>query len=88
MKRTVRKPLIVITPKSLLRHPLVVSDLADLAVGSFVEVLDDPTKPKNATKGLLCSGKIYYESTNAIVACELVGYMHTSIKSRLVSTCR
>ncbi|MGD2269943.1 MAG: 2-oxoglutarate dehydrogenase E1 component, partial [Desulfobacterales bacterium] len=59
--RKVRKPLVVMTPKSLLRHPLAVSDLNDLASGSFLEVLDDPITSHHPRKVLLCSGKIYYQ---------------------------
>ena len=56
-----RKPLIIMTPKSLLRHPLAVSDLADMASGYFQAVLEDMDKPKNPSRVLFCSGKIYYE---------------------------
>lgn len=56
-----RKPLVLMTPKSLLRHPLAVSRLSDLSEGMFLPVLDDPLKPARATKVLLCSGKIYYQ---------------------------
>jgi 2-oxoglutarate dehydrogenase E1 component len=59
--RTLRKPLIVMTPKSLLRHPRAVSPIADLSQGSFQEVLDDPNRPKKPRRLLLCSGKLYYE---------------------------
>jgi 2-oxoglutarate dehydrogenase E1 component len=59
--RTLRKPLIIMTPKSLLRHPRAVSPIADLARGAFQEVLDDPTHPAKARRLVLCSGKIYYE---------------------------
>ena len=59
--RTLRKPLIVMTPKSLLRHPRAVSPIADLAQGGFQEVIDDPLRPKKPRRLLLCSGKIYYE---------------------------
>lgn len=59
--RTLRKPLIVMTPKSLLRHPRAVSPIADLAQGAFQEVLDDPRRPKKPRRLVLCSGKIYYE---------------------------
>jgi 2-oxoglutarate dehydrogenase E1 component len=59
--RTLRKPLIVMTPKSLLRHPRAVSPMSDLAQGAFQEVLDDPDHPKKARRLVLCSGKIYYE---------------------------
>lgn len=56
-----KKPLIVFTPKAYLRHPLCVSNLQAFAQGSFQEVLDDPLKPHNPKKLLLCSGKIYYD---------------------------
>ena len=56
-----RKPLVVMTPKSLLRHPLAVSSLDDLSGGHFQAVLDDPKTPKNAKKVIFCSGKIYYQ---------------------------
>ncbi|MGA2642157.1 MAG: 2-oxoglutarate dehydrogenase E1 component, partial [Spirochaetia bacterium] len=59
--RTLRKPLIVMTPKSLLRLPRAVSPIADLAQGAFQEVLDDSQRPKKPRKLVLCSGKIYYE---------------------------
>ena len=56
-----RKPLIVMTPKSLLRHPMAVSDLNAMAFGSFQEILDDPDSPVSATRVVACSGKIYYQ---------------------------
>ena len=59
--RKVRKPLVVLTPKSLLRNPLAVSRIEELAEGGFQEVLDDPEKPEAAQNVLFCSGKIYYE---------------------------
>jgi 2-oxoglutarate dehydrogenase E1 component len=59
-----RKPLIILTPKSLLRHPLAVSTLDDLAAGSFHEILDDPIGVRDPKKVLICSGKIYYELFN------------------------
>jgi 2-oxoglutarate dehydrogenase E1 component len=61
MKRTYRKPLIVFTPKSLLRHPLVVSSLDEFSNGSFQEVIDDTINPKNVTKLVFCTGKFYYD---------------------------
>ncbi len=60
MKRHFRKPLIVMTPKSLLRHPAAVSTLLELSSGHFREVIDDPDF-EEARKIYLCSGKIYYE---------------------------
>ncbi|MDM8516441.1 2-oxoglutarate dehydrogenase E1 component [Desulfobacterales bacterium HSG16] len=59
--RNFRKPLIIMSPKSLLRHPLAVSDLSQLTEGHFKEVLDDPKDLKTVRKVILCSGKIYYQ---------------------------
>ncbi|MCU0726717.1 MAG: 2-oxoglutarate dehydrogenase E1 component [Planctomycetes bacterium] len=56
-----RKPLVVMSPKSLLRHPRVVSPLADLAGGSFARILPDAGGPRRAGRILLCSGKIAYD---------------------------
>jgi 2-oxoglutarate dehydrogenase E1 component len=58
-----RKPLIVITPKSLLRHPKVVSSLNDCATGSFQRILPDAlTRPGDQVRRvILCTGKIYYD---------------------------
>ena len=61
MKCDYRKPLIVFTPKSLLRHPLAVSSLNDFARGSFQEVIDDHLAPANITKLVFCTGKFYYD---------------------------
>jgi len=63
MLRGVRKPLVVMTPKSLLRHKLAVSTLDDLADGSFQLVIPDTTakNPKKARRVVLCSGKVYYD---------------------------
>ena len=61
-KRDFRKPLIVFTPKSLLRHPACVSPLEDFTDGKFKEVIDDVNvESKAVTRVLFCSGKIYYE---------------------------
>ncbi|MGA9238147.1 2-oxoglutarate dehydrogenase E1 component, partial [Robiginitalea sp.] len=57
-----RKPLIVFTPKSLLRHPKCVSTVADFAEGSFQEVIDDEEARKDRVKTLVfCTGKFYYD---------------------------
>jgi 2-oxoglutarate dehydrogenase E1 component len=56
-----RKPLVVMTPKSLLRHPAAVSGTEELSKGFFETVLDDPEEFQDARKVLFCSGKIYYE---------------------------
>ena len=61
VKRNFRKPLIVMTPKSLLRHPLAVSGLSEMTGGSFTEVLDDPLDIKEPERVLICNGKIYYD---------------------------
>ncbi|RJP77160.1 MAG: 2-oxoglutarate dehydrogenase E1 component [Desulfobacteraceae bacterium] len=59
------KPLIVFTPKSLLRHPLAVSRLADFTKEGFQAVIDDPTSVKKPEKVLFVSGKLYYELMQA-----------------------
>lgn len=66
LARPFRKPLIIMSPKSLLRHPMAVSDLAEFETGNgFQEVINDPAiNTKNAKKVkrvLLCTGKIYYD---------------------------
>jgi 2-oxoglutarate dehydrogenase E1 component len=64
MKTTFRKPLIVFTPKSLLRDPRCVSTQDELANGSFQETIDDSTVTKNDVKSLVfCTGKFYYDIT-------------------------
>src|SRR5690606_26490651 len=62
-----RKPLIVFTPKKLLRYPKCISSLDDMATGAFSEVIDDPAV-KNVGKidtFVMCSGKIYYDTLEA-----------------------
>ncbi len=63
MLRPLRKPLIVFTPKSLLRHKLATSTLEELADGSFQTVLPeiDEHDPKAVRRLILCSGKVYYD---------------------------
>jgi 2-oxoglutarate dehydrogenase E1 component len=61
MKRNFRKPLIVFTPKSLLRHPQAVSSVKDLTEGQFEEVIDDTINPEKVTQLVFCSGKFFYE---------------------------
>jgi 2-oxoglutarate dehydrogenase E1 component len=57
-----RKPLVVLTPKSLLRHPMVVSPMSEFTEGKFHKVLTDPevSGPK-VQRTLLCTGKVYYD---------------------------
>ncbi|BAN47900.1 2-oxoglutarate dehydrogenase E1 component [Metapseudomonas resinovorans] len=61
--RPLRKPLVVLTPKSLLRHKLAISTLEDLAEGSFQTVIGetDAIEPKKVERLILCSGKVYYD---------------------------
>lgn len=62
MIRPFRKPLVVFTPKSLLRHPACVSNIKEFTEGNFQEIIDDSTvKAKDVKRVLLCSGKIYYD---------------------------
>jgi 2-oxoglutarate dehydrogenase E1 component len=57
-----RKPLIVFTPKSLLRHPLCVSSIDDLSKGSFQELIDDEKiNKKKVRRVIVCTGKVYYD---------------------------
>ncbi len=62
LHRPFRKPLVVFTPKSLLRHPKCVSSFEEFATGGFLEVIDDAfAKAKEVTRIIFCTGKIYYE---------------------------
>ena len=66
MLRKYRKPLIVFTPKSLLRHPLAVNPLSDFSQGGFQLVIDDidsvtPADKAQITRLVICSGKVYYD---------------------------
>ncbi|MBX7121271.1 MAG: 2-oxoglutarate dehydrogenase E1 component [Opitutaceae bacterium] len=61
MKRDFLKPLIVMSPKSLLRHPAAVSRIDEFATGSFQEIIDDPAAPQKTARLILCSGKVYYD---------------------------
>ena len=64
MVRAFRKPLIIFTPKSLLRHKEAVSDLGDLAKGQFETIIgevDKAIKPKEVTRVIVCTGRVYYD---------------------------
>jgi 2-oxoglutarate dehydrogenase E1 component len=64
MIRLFRKPLIVATPKSLLRHKEAVSDLSELAKGSFQPIIgevDGTIEPKKVKRVIVCSGRVYYD---------------------------
>jgi 2-oxoglutarate dehydrogenase E1 component len=67
MVRPLRKPLIVMTPKSLLRHPLSVSRLEELGSGGFYPVIGeiDDLNPTAVTRVVLCSGKVYFDLLKA-----------------------
>jgi 2-oxoglutarate dehydrogenase E1 component len=63
-KRSRQRPLVLFTPKSLLRHPAATSKLEDLATGHFLPVIDDPAfreHPERAARLLMCTGKVYYD---------------------------
>lgn len=61
-----RKPLVVMSPKSLLRHPAATSQMDELAHGSFQCVLGDPTaQPESVTRVMLCTGKVYFDLVEA-----------------------
>ncbi len=62
LKRNFRKPLVVFTPKSLLRHPQCISPMAHFTKGAFQEVIDDTFVNADSVKRILfCSGKVYYD---------------------------
>jgi 2-oxoglutarate dehydrogenase E1 component len=61
VRRNFRKPLIVMTPKSLLRHKLAVSPLEQFVSGRFHDVLDDTVDADRVRRVLVCSGKVYYD---------------------------
>lgn len=61
MLQSFRKPLVVFTPKSLLRHPICTSSVNDLTNGGFSNIIVDSVDFSKAKRLLLCSGKIYYE---------------------------
>jgi len=63
------RPLVIMTPKSLLRHPRAGSSLADLSEGSFQRVIDDPTgraRSEEVTRLVLCTGKVYIDLLSAL----------------------
>ena len=61
LKRKYRKPLIVFTPKSLLRHPNCKSKILEVANGNFMSIIDDKMSLANPKKLIFCSGKIFYD---------------------------
>lgn len=62
MKRSWKKPLILFTPKSLLRHPAAVSSLEELATNKFERIIKDTREnPETTSRVIMCSGKVYYD---------------------------
>ena len=65
-RRGVRKPLVIFTPKSLLRHTRAVSTAREFATGGFIEILDDAAADaQRVSRVVFCSGKIYYDLLQA-----------------------
>jgi len=61
MRRDFRKPMVIMAPKSMLRNKDAVSTFDDVEKGCFQEILDDPNTPKNPSRIILCSGKVYWD---------------------------
>jgi 2-oxoglutarate dehydrogenase E1 component len=61
VKRDFRKPLVVMSPKSLLRHPAAVSRLSEFTSGGFQDILEETNPPEEVDRVILCSGKVYYD---------------------------
>jgi 2-oxoglutarate dehydrogenase E1 component len=60
--RKMRRPLIILSPKSLLRHPMAISSLKDLIDGEFKTIIeDDDVKQEKVEKIILCSGKVFFD---------------------------
>lgn len=57
----IKKPLVIFTPKAMLRHPLCKSKLKEFTQGEFQTIIDDPLTPEKVARVLLTSGKMYYE---------------------------
>jgi 2-oxoglutarate dehydrogenase E1 component len=87
VRRDFRKPLIVMSPKSLLRHPAAVSRISDFTSGGFQEILEEPGALQGPDRLVLCSGKVYYDlcdyreknalNDTAIVRVEQLYPLHT-----------
>ncbi len=77
MKRHFRKPLVIFTPKSLLRHPECVSNIREFAKGHFQTIIDDhEAKSEAIDRVILCSGKVYYD---LLEEKRLKGFSNTAI---------
>ncbi|MHB0973600.1 MAG: 2-oxoglutarate dehydrogenase E1 component [Thiobacillus sp.] len=71
--RPLRKPLVIMSPKSLLRHPASTSSLTDLSSGTFLPVIDDPRAPRQAKRVVACSGRVWFDLEAARAARGLDG---------------
>ena len=97
--RDYRKPLVIMTPKSLLRHPLAVSKATDFTDGRFYAIMADPlpADPASVARMILCSGKVYYDlkaeqekrgATDAtILRVEQLYPLHVEKIKRIASAC-
>ncbi len=99
LKRPFRKPLVIMTPKSMLRNPQAVSHEADFGPDtSFREIIDDPalpSPPSRITRLVFCSGKVYYDLVNhraeaqikntAIIRMEQLYPFHEDLFNEIVS---
>ncbi|BET69032.1 2-oxoglutarate dehydrogenase E1 component [Opitutales bacterium ASA1] len=98
MKREFRKPLVIMSPKSLLRHKAAVSPWSELTSGGFQEILDDPAAHTDAKRLVLCSGKVYYDlveertrrgaTDTAIVRIEQLYPLHADLLRSVVARYR
>jgi 2-oxoglutarate dehydrogenase E1 component len=73
MLQSFRKPLVLFTPKSLLRHPMCVSTLEELSSGHFQEAIAEPAPFGTVQQVLICTGKIYYDLAERIRRDEIKG---------------
>ena len=93
--RKIIKPLIVMTPKGLLRDARATSPVTDLTQGSFQEILPDPTIARGARRVILCSGKVFYDlqdyqkknqiTDTAIIRLEQIYPLHTKKLTEILS---
>jgi 2-oxoglutarate dehydrogenase E1 component len=65
LRRPFRRPLVIMSPKSMLRHKLAVSPVDELIDSRFHEILDDPQPPKKPRRLVLCTGKVFYDLLEA-----------------------
>lgn len=96
--REYRKPLVIMTPKSLLRHPLAVSTMDDFTKGRFYAIMAPiPSKPETVQRLIFCSGKVYYDlvaereklgkDDTFIVRVEQLYPLHTKKIQDIVNAC-